>query len=101
MGMPDDYTYVRFSSMADAYEQLQKIVTELDRVTDDLYADIQKELGASWEGDAKTYFEGKKNEWNEHEKAMGRQLYNAANTVDTARDNYQQAERRNISMWTD
>ncbi|MFB4282583.1 MULTISPECIES: WXG100 family type VII secretion target [unclassified Nonomuraea] len=101
MTMPDDYTYVRFGSMEQAYEQLQKIVTELDRATDDLYADIKKELGASWEGEAETFFEDKRRRWNEHEKAMGQQLFQAASAVNVAKGNYESAERRNISIWTD
>ncbi|TMR05730.1 hypothetical protein ETD86_52965 [Nonomuraea turkmeniaca] len=101
MSMADDYTYVKFGSMEQAYEELKKIVTELDRATDDLYADIQKELGTSWEGDAETFFEGKRQKWNEHEKAMGQQLFQAATAVSIAKGNYENAERRNISIWTD
>jgi hypothetical protein len=76
MGMPaEDYTFVRFGSMDEAYEDLKKVITELDRVTDQLYADIKKELGPSWEGDAQQYFDKKREEWNTHEKAMGEQLF--------------------------
>ncbi|MFG1941930.1 WXG100 family type VII secretion target [Nonomuraea sp. NPDC048826] len=101
MSMPDDYTYVRFGSMEQAYEELKKVITELDRATDDLYQDIQRELGASWEGEAEAFFETKRNQWNEHEKAMGRQLFQAAEAVSIAKGNYESAERRNISIWTD
>ncbi|MFI9550148.1 WXG100 family type VII secretion target [Nonomuraea endophytica] len=101
MTVPDDHTFVRFGSMQQAYEELQKIVTELDTVTDDLYADIKKELGASWEGDAEQFFTAKKNEWNVLEQEMGRQLYEAAGSVDTAKVNYMEAEKRNISIWMD
>jgi WXG100 family type VII secretion target len=97
----EDYTYVRFGSMDEAYEDLKKVITELDRVTDQLYADIKKELGASWEGAAQEYFDGKKEEWNAREKAMGQQLFQAASAVNVANGNYQAAERRNISIWTD
>ncbi|MET8985081.1 WXG100 family type VII secretion target [Nonomuraea wenchangensis] len=98
---PDDYTYVNFGSLGSAYEELKKIVTELDRVTDDLYADIKNTLGSNWEGEAQNYFDTKRAEWNAHEKAMGEQLFKAANAVDVAKGNYQAAEQRNISIWTD
>jgi len=97
----DDYTYVRFGSMEHAYEELKKIVTELDRATDDLYQDIKRELGSSWEGEAEKFFEAKRQQWNAHEKAMGQQLFQAASAVNVAKGNYQEAERRNISIWTD
>lgn len=98
---PEDYTYVNFPSLQAAYEELKKIVTELDRATDDLYQDIKKELGASWEGEAQQYFDTKKEQWNALEKEMGQQLFQAAVAVDVARGNYQNAERRNIAIWTD
>ncbi|TDD25142.1 WXG100 family type VII secretion target [Nonomuraea diastatica] len=101
MTTPDDYTYVRFGSMEQAYEELKKVVTELDRATDDLYADIKRELGPSWEGEAERFFEEKRQKWNAHEKAMGQQLFQAASAVNVANGNYQQAERRNIGIWTD
>jgi len=102
MSMPaDDYTFVRFGSMEQAYEELKKVVTELDRATDDLYADIKKELGASWEGEAQQFFDTKREQWNQHEKAMGQQLFQAATAVNVAKGNYENAERRNISIWTD
>lgn len=101
MTVPDDHTFVKFGSMELAYEELKKVVTELDRATDDLYADIQKELGASWEGDAEAFFTEKKNQWNEHERAMGQQLFKAAEAVSVAKGNYQAAEARNIAIWTD
>ncbi|MFI6290912.1 WXG100 family type VII secretion target [Nonomuraea sp. NPDC050790] len=87
--------------MEQAYEELKKIVTELDKATDDLYADIKKELGASWEGEAEQFFTTKKNEWNAHEQEMGRQLFQAAGAVNIAKGNYEAAERRNIAIWTD
>ncbi|TMR96078.1 WXG100 family type VII secretion target [Nonomuraea basaltis] len=101
MSMSEDYTFVRFGSMEQAYEELKKVITELDRATDDLYGDIQRELGASWEGDAKLFFEGKREQWDAHEKAMAQQLFQAATAVSTANGNYQSAEKRNISIWTD
>jgi WXG100 family type VII secretion target len=99
--VPDDHTFVKFGSMDHAYEELKKVVTELDKVTDDLYADIKKELGPSWEGEAETFFNTKKDQWNAHEQEMGRQLFQAAGAVDVANGNYQAAERRNIAIWTD
>ncbi|WP_327087494.1 WXG100 family type VII secretion target [Nonomuraea sp. NBC_01738] len=101
MTIPDDHTFVKFGSMEAAYEALQKIVTELDKATDDLFADIKKELGASWEGEAQNFFNSKKAEWDAHEKAMGKQLFDAASAVNVAKGNYEQAERRNIAIWTD
>ncbi|MED7927440.1 WXG100 family type VII secretion target [Nonomuraea sp. LP-02] len=98
---PDDYTYVNFPSLEAAYEELKKIVTELDRATDDLYADIKKTLGAAWEGQAEGFFDQKRAEWNEHEKRMGAQLFKAAAAVEVAKGNYQAAEQRNISIWMD
>jgi WXG100 family type VII secretion target len=98
---PDDYTYANFPSMEKAYEDLKKIVTELDTATDDLYNDIKAVLGVHWEGAAREYFEGKKAEWNALEKQMGEQLFNAANAVSIAKGNYETAERRNISIWSD
>lgn len=101
MTTPDDYTYVKFGSMEQAYEELKKVITELDRATDDLYQDIKRELGASWQGEAETYFDTKREQWNQHEKAMGQQLFKAAEAVNIAKGNYQSAERRNISIWMD
>ncbi|MGP3955565.1 WXG100 family type VII secretion target [Nonomuraea sp. 3N208] len=101
MSMADDYTYVKFGSMEQAYEELKKIVTEIDRATDDCWADCKKELGPSWEGEAETFFEEKRRKVNEHEKAMGQQLFQAATAVNVAKGNYENAERRNISIWTD
>ncbi|MDA0637162.1 WXG100 family type VII secretion target [Nonomuraea sp. CA-218870] len=101
MGMPDDYTYVRFASMEDAYLQLQKIITDLDKATDTLYQDIKRELGASWEGQAEQFFDTKRAQWNEREKEMGRQLFEAAQAVNIAKGNYESAEKRNISIWSD
>ncbi|TYB64391.1 hypothetical protein FXF51_22015 [Nonomuraea sp. PA05] len=100
MTVPDDHTYVKFGSMEQAYEQLKKIVTDLDRATDDLFADIKKELGASWEGEAEQFFNFAKDEWNKHEQAMGLQLFEAAKAVNIAKGNYQAAEQRNIAIWT-
>ncbi|MEO3873649.1 WXG100 family type VII secretion target [Nonomuraea sp. B12E4] len=98
---PEDYTFVKFPSMEVAYEELKKVITELDRVTDDLYQDIKRELGPSWEGEAQQYFDVKREQWNQHEKAMGQQLFQAAEAVNIAKGNYESAERRNISIWTD
>ncbi|MEV0993357.1 WXG100 family type VII secretion target [Nonomuraea sp. NPDC050202] len=101
MTVPDDHTYVKFGSMAQAYDALKQVVGELDKATDDLFADIKRELGASWEGAAEQFFNAKKDQWNAHEQAMGRQLFEAARSVDVARGNYEAAERRNIAIWTD
>ncbi|MFC4120084.1 WXG100 family type VII secretion target [Nonomuraea zeae] len=101
MTVPDDHTFVKFGSMEQAYEELKKVVTELDRATDDLFADIKKELGASWEGEAEQFFNTKKDQWDAHEQAMGRQLFQAASAVNIAKGNYEAAERRNIAIWTD
>lgn len=101
MTVPDDHTFVKFGSMEVAYEALQKIVTELDKATDDLFQDIKKELGASWEGQAQEFFNTKKAQWDAHEKAMGKQLFDAAAAVNVAKGNYESAERRNIAIWTD
>lgn len=98
---PDDYTYVNFPSMEAAFEDLNKIVTELDTATDDLYKDIKSALGGNWEGDAMEYFEKKKAEWNQIKVEMGRQLFDAAKAVNVAKGNYETAERHNISIWSD
>lgn len=98
---PEDYTYAHFPNMEAAYEQLKSIVTELDRVTDDLYNDVRTTLGTDWEGEAKTFFDGKKAQWDNLEVEMGKQLFEAAKAVEIAKGNYQTAERRNISIWTD
>lgn len=101
MTVPDDYTFVKFALMEQAYDELKKIVTELDRATDDLFADIKKELGASWEGEAEQFFNTKKAKWDQHEQAMGLQLFQAAQAVKVAKGNYETAERQNIAIWTD
>jgi len=101
MTMPDDYTYVKFGSMEQAYEELKKVISELDRATNDLYQDIKRELGSSWEGDAERYFDQKRAQWDAHEKEMMKQLDGAAQAVSVANSNYQTPARRNISIWTD
>ncbi|MCF6467750.1 hypothetical protein FAF44_04905 [Nonomuraea sp. MG754425] len=101
MTVPDDHTFVKFGSMEQAYEELKKVVTELDRATDDLFADVKKEIGASWEGDAEQFFNAKKSQWDAHEQAMAKELFQAASAVDIAKGNYQSAEQRNIAIWTD
>lgn len=98
---PDDYTYVNFPSLQVAYEDLLKIVTRLDEVTDALYTGIANDLKGVWEGAAEEYFDQKKAEWNEIEKEMGRQLFQAAAAVDVAKGNYETAERRNVALWMD
>ncbi|MEV6151126.1 hypothetical protein AB0L53_12380 [Nonomuraea sp. NPDC052129] len=97
---PDDYTFAHFPNMEAAYEQLKSVVTELDRVTDDLYADVKSTLGADWEGEAQALFDDKKRQWDLLEVEMGKQLFDAAAAVNIAKGNYQNAERRNISIWT-
>lgn len=99
MANADDYVYVNFPSMQAAYEELRKIVTELDKATDDLYHDVKRELGGSWQGQAEEDFNKFKAQWNAREKEMGRQLFQASTAVETAKDNYQQAERANINLW--
>ncbi|MEV0196944.1 WXG100 family type VII secretion target [Nonomuraea sp. NPDC050691] len=101
MPVPDDRVRVHYESMDLAYEDLKKVITELDRATDDLYADLQKELGAVWEGEAQKWFEQKRAEWNKLEVQMGEQLFKAATVVKVANGNYQTAERKNIQIWAD
>jgi len=97
---PEDYTYAHFPNMEAAYEQLKTIVSELDKATDDLYNDVKSILGTDWEGEAKTFFDQKKAQWDALEVEMGKQLFQAAQAVSIAKGNYETAERRNINIWT-
>ncbi|MGW0801881.1 WXG100 family type VII secretion target [Nonomuraea sp. NPDC002799] len=101
MTLPSDYVYNHFPSMEAAYEALKKIVTELDTATDDLYSDVKTELAGAWEGDVERLFDEKRAQWNEIEKAMGLQLFKAAEVVSIAKGNYEMAEKKNINIWMD
>ncbi|NUW40961.1 WXG100 family type VII secretion target [Nonomuraea rhodomycinica] len=97
----DDRVKIHFGNMDLAYEDLKKVITELDKATDDLYKDLYNELSEIWVGGARDWFEDKKREWNEHEVRMGQQLFNAAQVVQIANGNYRNAEKRNIAIWSD
>ncbi|MEV0148078.1 MULTISPECIES: hypothetical protein [unclassified Nonomuraea] len=97
----DDRVRIHFGNMDLAYEDLKKVITELDKATDDLYKDLYNELSEIWVGGARNWFEEKKAEWNKLEVAMGEQLFNAAQVVQIANGNYQAAEKKNIQIWSD
>ncbi|MEU8247160.1 hypothetical protein [Nonomuraea sp. NPDC048916] len=102
-GRVHDFTKVNFVQMQAAQEGLLRVVTELDRITDQLYADIQRELQEHWvDGDgngAKSFFDQHRAYWDAQEKEMGNQLNQAANAVGLANQNYQQAENYNRRLW--
>lgn len=102
-GRVHDFTKVNFVQMQAAQEGMINVVTELDRITDQLYRDIQRELGEHWvDGDgqgAKSYFDQRRAYWDAQEKEMGNQLRQAAQAVGLANENYQRAEAYNRRLW--
>ncbi|MDP9849394.1 WXG100 family type VII secretion target [Streptosporangium lutulentum] len=80
---------------------LLKVVTEMDRITDELYTDITNMMSGVWAGDAQAEFESHRVMWDKTEKEMGALLHAAAEAVGIANANYQQAERDNMRIWAD
>ncbi|MEU0565513.1 hypothetical protein ABZ297_08995 [Nonomuraea sp. NPDC005983] len=92
--------------MQAAQEGLLKVVTELDRTTDELYRKLQTDLGAAWVdgGDgkgARSFFDERRAYWDAKEQEMGNQLHEAAKVIGMANENYQRAENYNRRLWED
>ncbi|MER6943396.1 hypothetical protein ABT294_05165 [Nonomuraea sp. NPDC000554] len=104
-GRMHDFTKVNFGQMQAAQEGLLRVVTELDRITDQLYKDIQRELQEQWVDDdgkgARSFFDQHRAYWDAQEKEMGNQLHQAAQAVGLANENYQRAENYNRRLWED
>jgi hypothetical protein len=101
-----DFTQVNFAQMQAAQEGLLKVVTELDRVTDQLYKDVAATLAGAWYDDetgagAKSEFDRARTLWDAQEKEMGNQLTQAAQAVGLANQNYMNAERAARNLWAD
>lgn len=105
-GPMHDFTQVNFAQMQAAQEGLLKVVTELDRITDQLYKDVANVLKDAWydagtgQG-AKSDFDAARTLWDAQEKEMGNQLTQAAQAVGLANQNYMNAERAARALWAD
>lgn len=97
--MSDDYTKVNFVQMELAQEGLLKVVTAMDKATDDLITKLAAVLGNSWEGGAANFFEDHRKIWDAAEREMGNQLNSAVAALGTANENYKAAEARNRAIW--
>ncbi|WP_037970754.1 WXG100 family type VII secretion target [Streptosporangium amethystogenes] len=97
--MSDDYTKVNFVQMELAQEGLLKVVTAMDKATDDLITKLAAVLGGSWEGGAANFFEDHRKIWDAAEREMGNQLNSAVAALGTANENYKAAEARNRAIW--
>ncbi|WP_157252320.1 WXG100 family type VII secretion target [Nonomuraea typhae] len=93
------YTKVNFAQMERVTTQFLRIITALDKETDDLMKNLEAKLGASWEGPVKEYFEGHRRLWDQKEKEMAAKLGEARKALGIASENYQAAEARNRAMW--
>ncbi|MFI6450091.1 WXG100 family type VII secretion target [Streptosporangium amethystogenes] len=98
--MSDDYTKVNFVQMELAQENLLKVVTAMDKATDDLITKLAVLLGNKWEGGAANYFEDHRKIWDAAEREMGTQLNSAVAALGTANENYRAAEARNKAIWS-
>ncbi|MFG3435865.1 hypothetical protein ACGF0J_01355 [Nonomuraea sp. NPDC047897] len=106
MAQLHDFTQVNFAQMQAAQEGLIKVVTELDRITDQLYRDVANTLKDAWYDDetgtgAKSEFDAARVVWDAQEKEMGNQLAQAAQAVGLANQNYMNAERAARALWAD
>jgi uncharacterized protein YukE len=90
---------VNFLHMEEHQLALLKVVTAMDEITDRLYTDVKKTLGASWEGEVSNMFDTHRLMWDKTEKEMGALLHAAAEAVGVANENYKQAERANMRIW--
>ncbi|MEU6738096.1 WXG100 family type VII secretion target [Streptosporangium sandarakinum] len=96
-----DYTKVDFGHMERVQEQLLKVVTDMDKATDDLVTKLRQTLGEqAWAGGAANFFEEHRAKWDRAEQEMGRQLHEAAVALGVANDNYRAAEARNKAIWS-
>ncbi|GAT67594.1 WXG100 family type VII secretion target [Planomonospora sp. ID91781] len=95
-----DYTKVNFVQMEQAQLGLLKVVSNMDKATDELIRKLQEVLGDNWAGDAANFFEEHRKIWDAAEQEMGRQLNEAAVALGTANENYKAAEARNRAIWS-
>lgn len=97
--MSDDYMKVNFVQMELTQENLLKVVSAMDKATDDLITKLAAVLGNNWEGGAANYFEDHRKIWDAAEQEMGNQLNSAVEALGTANANYRAAEQRNRAIW--
>jgi uncharacterized protein YukE len=95
-----DYTKVNFVQMEQTQLGLLKVVSDMDKATDELIRKLQEVLGDNWAGDAANFFEEHRKIWDAAEQEMGRQLNEAAVALGTANENYKAAEARNRAIWS-
>ncbi|GAA3425122.1 WXG100 family type VII secretion target [Streptosporangium sandarakinum] len=100
-GFQGDYTKVNFVEMERVEQELLKVVTDMDKATDDLLTKVHNILGDNaWEGGARGFFEEHRQKWDAEEREMGNQLNEAAKALGIATENYRAAEARNRAIWS-
>ncbi|MFI6596330.1 WXG100 family type VII secretion target [Nonomuraea sp. NPDC050536] len=98
-----DQTVVNFLHMEDAQGHLMNVVTQLDKITDDLYKNVQNILSEHWfdsNSGARTMFDEERSKWDVAEQQMGNDLHQAAQALGIANSNYQAAEDFNRKLWS-
>lgn len=98
-----DQTVVNFLKMEEAQGHLLNVVTQLDKITDDLYKNVQNILSEHWFDDssgARTMFDEERATWDVAEQQMGNDLHTAAQALGIANSNYQAAENFNRKLWS-
>jgi WXG100 family type VII secretion target len=74
-----------------SHGQLQSMFNELQ--------DLVKQLLPNWTGEARDAYYGVQQQWNQLNQTLAQGLQGMGTGVDTARANFQQAEKANRSMW--
>lgn len=87
-----------YPTMQKAEQMFQAKHRELVEALDSLEADLQSRL-ARWEDDARdAYFEARA-KWDKAAREQAKAVEEFSKAVQTARGNYQSAEKSNTSMW--
>jgi len=75
-----------------SHANLQSMFNELQ--------DLVRQLLPNWTGEARDAYQGVQQQWDQLNQTLNQGLQGIGTGVDTARTNFQQAEKQNRSLWS-
>jgi WXG100 family type VII secretion target len=89
---------VNFEALSAGQDSIQGVYTQLTSTLDQLESDLAP-MVSSWSGSAQEAYLERKKQWEDAASALATVLSQIGQSVGTANDNYQAAERAARSNW--
>ena len=96
--MPDGLIKVGFAQIAEASSNIATTQKSVDQLLDDLKSRLQS-IRQSYEGEARAAWEQTQQQWDTAAADLNQVLAQIGTAVQQAGENYQQAEKANVSRW--